>query len=296
MSDNFTRDKLVWIEQIMFDVGLIAPSVRTGLVIAYHLNRKEGCARPSVPTMAKEIGVSENTVRSGIKALVARGHLVVEDGGGRNRANRYRILLLPRDRAAPAESECDQKPSNALKGIEPEKGCSGLKGISKKPFNSEAETLQTAEPKPFSRLNPNPLIEPIEEPVEDIYPRSEAPKPSKAKVEDEGFTEFWRVYPKKVAKAGAVAAWTKALKTADPDAIIAGAMRYAAERTGQDPTYTAHPATWLNKGRWEDEAAPARPPSAPAPGGGLTAKERTRAVVRHILASVEASPDGEEAA
>jgi len=32
-----------------------------------------------------------------------------------------------------------------------------------------------------------------------------------------------------------------------------GARRYAEARAGQDPQYTAHPATWLNAGRWDDE-------------------------------------------
>jgi hypothetical protein len=30
-------------------------------------------------------------------------------------------------------------------------------------------------------------------------------------------------------------------------------MRYAAERRGEDPRFTKHPATWLRKGCWSDE-------------------------------------------
>jgi hypothetical protein len=30
-------------------------------------------------------------------------------------------------------------------------------------------------------------------------------------------------------------------------------MRYAAERAGQPPKYTKHPATWLKGGCWADE-------------------------------------------
>ncbi len=46
-------------------------------------------------------------------------------------------------------------------------------------------------------------------------------------------------------------------KLATPADLLSGAMRYAAERSGQDPKYTKHPATWLNSGCWSDE------PSAP---------------------------------
>ncbi|OKO71893.1 hypothetical protein AC630_31760 [Bradyrhizobium sp. AS23.2] len=42
--------------------------------------------------------------------------------------------------------------------------------------------------------------------------------------------------------------------------MLNGAMRYAAERTGQDPKFTKHPATWLNGECWKDEPEPpARP-------------------------------------
>src|SRR5437016_2114755 len=37
-----------------------------------------------------------------------------------------------------------------------------------------------------------------------------------------------------------------------------GAMRYAAVRTSEDPTYTKHPSTWLNNKCWLDEPEPAR--------------------------------------
>ena len=69
------------------------------------------------------------------------------------------------------------------------------------------------------------------------------------------FDEFWREVPKRVGKTSAQKAWAKAVKSAPPDEIIAAMRRYAAEREGKDPQFTAHPATWLNAGRWADEAA-----------------------------------------
>ena len=41
----------------------------------------------------------------------------------------------------------------------------------------------------------------------------------------------------------------------DPEALIAGARRYAIERAEEDPRYTEYPATWLNGGCWTDEAS-----------------------------------------
>lgn len=298
MADSV--NKILWIERITFDLGLSPASVRTALAIVCHLNRKDGYARPSIPCLATETGVSENTVRSAIKALVERGYLLVEDGGGRHRANRYRISFPDLDGARPRDKDDEQKPSSGLQGIEREKGfiglqgidekpCSALQGIAEKPFNPRAETLQNGGQKPFSRLNPNPYIEPIIEPDKNIYGPSKAPKPLKREVDDERFTEFWAVYPRKVAKADALKAWTSALKRTDPATLIAGAMRYAAERTGQDSTYTKHPATWLNKGCWTDEpAAPQQPTvlSQAHSRNGMSAKERTGAAIRAMLASI----------
>jgi len=58
-------------------------------------------------------------------------------------------------------------------------------------------------------------------------------------------------------------AYVRALRQATPDQILQGAMRYAAERRGEDPRYTKHPATWLNKGCWSD----ATPPPQDQPAG-----------------------------
>lgn len=67
------------------------------------------------------------------------------------------------------------------------------------------------------------------------------------------FDAFWEAYPRKVGKDSARKAWTKATKTTSTVAIIEGAKNYAEQRGGEDPQYTAHPASWLNAGRWADE-------------------------------------------
>jgi hypothetical protein len=75
--------------------------------------------------------------------------------------------------------------------------------------------------------------------------------------EDDGqFDRFWSVYPRKVGKGVARKAWTKALKETPADQIISGAEQYARQRAGEDPKYTAHPATWLAAERWTDEPDP----------------------------------------
>lgn len=77
------------------------------------------------------------------------------------------------------------------------------------------------------------------------------------------FGAFWIVYPKKKSREEAKQAWIAAIgRGADPERMIAAATAYANERDGKDPQYTKHPATWLNKGCYDDEPDPALPPQA----------------------------------
>jgi hypothetical protein len=85
------------------------------------------------------------------------------------------------------------------------------------------------------------------------------PKPNKKNNKFESspeFEEFWQAYPRKLAKGNARKAWDAAIKKADPDSIIVGAIHYAKNVT--DPKFTMHPATWLNAERWLDEEMQAR--------------------------------------
>lgn len=65
------------------------------------------------------------------------------------------------------------------------------------------------------------------------------------------FDDFWKAYPRKVGKQAALKAFMKAIKDAPAEEVIAGAIRYANDPNRSD-TFTAHPTTWLNAGRWTD--------------------------------------------
>lgn len=93
------------------------------------------------------------------------------------------------------------------------------------------------------------------------YPKSENRTSlevlSKKNLDTNLFDEFWKVYPRKVGKQAAEKAFAKAAKTTEPNVIIAGAARYADDPNRVD-AFTAHPTTWLNAGRWNDEPLPER--------------------------------------
>ena len=82
------------------------------------------------------------------------------------------------------------------------------------------------------------------------------------------FAEFWTAYPRKVGKDAARKSWAKAVKRADPQHIIAAALRFRRDpNLPADRGFIPHPATWLNQGRWDDEPLPERSNGTKAPSG-----------------------------
>jgi len=69
----------------------------------------------------------------------------------------------------------------------------------------------------------------------------------------EYFNQFWSVYPRKKGKGQARKAFEKALEKTDIATILEGVAAYVENEDMSDPQYIAHPSTWLNGERWEDE-------------------------------------------
>ena len=73
------------------------------------------------------------------------------------------------------------------------------------------------------------------------------------------FDEFWKLYPKKIAKADALKAWNKAIKTKTAEKLLELTKAYAEGKLPEDK-YIPYPASWLNKGLYESvEIAEAKP-------------------------------------
>ena len=84
------------------------------------------------------------------------------------------------------------------------------------------------------------------------------PEPSLTATAASMFDQFWKTYPRRVGKQAALKAFTRETKTADPADIIAGAQRMADDPNLPDKTFIPHPATWLSRAGWLDEAYPQR--------------------------------------
>ena len=91
-----------------------------------------------------------------------------------------------------------------------------------------------------------------------LFPELTPPTRAGKQVAADGFAEFWQAYPRRVAKGAAEEAYRQIIRNreATEGELLAGAMRYAAERDREDPRFTKHPATWLNGKCWTDEPPP----------------------------------------
>ncbi len=122
--------------------------------------------------------------------------------------------------------------------------------------------------------------------VADVVVTPKAPKGA-----DGRFEIFWAAYPAKVGKDAA----RKAFAKRDVDEVLLGQMlsaiegQKASEKWAKDKgRYIPNPATWLNQGRWQDEApAVAAASSLTVPSNGAEhTQELLRRQAEHDKASV----------
>ncbi len=278
---SLVKARLEWLERMAADTHLHSTAVRVALVISSYLNQDSGKAWPSIKTIAAASGTPERTVKRVIGELCDAGYLEKRRGGF-SKSNVYVM-------AGTATVDGNETPVSTEAMGGPNDGHSGAMGGPNE-ASSGAMGGPSVGPWVAPRLGhgwpTNSLIEPIIEPFKKEYKSPPAPSrasPSKLTVAlEDGFEAFFAVYPKKVSKGTARKAWAKAVKMAEPAAIIAAAERYAEERRSEDPKFTKHPSTWLNSEGWHDEPPP-KASANPLTTGRASAKERTSAAIAHML-------------
>lgn len=252
-SAKFHREKFLWLEQVHADPELTPLAFRLAYVLANLVNEREGFAWPSIAHLAAKCRVTENGVKKVIRRLTERGHLFVEFETGRGKTNRYRwIVKGDKARGGVGDPDESQETSGRQKGQRTwppsiRKGATDDAPSLEKRGNNGTEKGQLA----FLK-GPTPVAPTLsKESIYDLSYRLTAQR--NAQITANAFDDFWRAYPKKVALTDAIGAFARAIDRARPDEIIRGAMRYAAERDGENPRYTKNPATWLNKACWRDQ-------------------------------------------
>lgn len=82
------------------------------------------------------------------------------------------------------------------------------------------------------------------------------------RLDDLGFSDFWRIYPRRVGKKAAQLKWKSAIKLIAADKgiedeaaaewLLDRTRSFAASDAGKAGIYCPHPTTWLNQGRYDD--------------------------------------------
>lgn len=214
---------------LVWEMDLSTSEKMVLLVIADHADDEGRNAWPSMQTIARKASLSHRQAKRIVAALRDGGWIVVEEqaGGTREmrddrRPNRYTVL--------PNGGTSASSRDVARGDIEDPRGdiCDSHGG---------------------SPMTPKPSIEPslIEPPINIDDRRFAA----------QHFDTFWNIYPRKVGKQAAAAAFKKACEVEDPIRIHQAAARFRDDPNREDQ-FTPHPTTWLNQGRWDDDPLPSR--------------------------------------
>jgi len=100
------------------------------------------------------------------------------------------------------------------------------------------------------QTSPNPSPSNRKEP-------SSKPSNTLAQQVERDFNEFWETYPRRVGKAAAKRAYIAARKAVEGQTILHGTWRLR-DDPNRVEAFTPHPATWLNRGGWDDDPLPTR--------------------------------------
>jgi biotin operon repressor len=266
-----------WMRALLEDTRVSEGARLAGVRLALFLYVKSGRCDPGYERLAQVLGISERSVFRRIAELEHAGRIAIDRQRGRGKLSNFHLVMA--ERMTAASSFSDPKKVTAASSFKAEKVTpvtkKGDSAVSEKvtPVGShkaflkakrKAEKSQTLAPDLFSGKKDAPARS---------KHAARINKQAKPDI-DASFQEFWAAYPKRVAKEAARKAFAAALKGGvEPEVLIAGAARYAAERAGQEARYTKHPATWLNGGCWADE-----PPGAPVidQAGNVVAYEQPK--------------------
>lgn len=198
---------------------------------------------PSIATIAKKIRLSKRHARRIIHQLI-RDHWCLLDepstGGPLEKTNRYR-LDLNKMRTTSARVPPDIGDTPGARVPPPLAPTSGV------PLTPASATPSAGVPQ--SIINPKGASKTL---------TRAARACSKDRIE-----EIYQTYPRRVGRKKALIAIEKAVQeiakregTANAGAWLLGRVKeFAASPAGQAGTFTPHPATWMNQGRYDDDPA-----------------------------------------
>lgn len=234
---------------LVWDSTVPAPERFTLLALADRAD-EEGRCWPSIKTLAQKCCTGESTVRRHLTALTKQGVVEVE-----HRWNDSSMYVINLDRLR--EFAYVPKPTKRTRTPSRSDTPRQIDTPSRSDRGSRSDTPSQSERTPPPRLSgPPSQIEhlSITDPSGD--PSGEEHPPAPRAVAVDGFAEFYAAYPRRQDRRDAERAWKAALKRgAHPQHVIAAAGRYSEQvrSQGTDRRYVKLPATWLNKGAYDND-------------------------------------------
>ena len=232
---------------------LTTAQMATLKALAFCTGEHSNACYPAVQTLREMTAVSVNTIRAALKDLEAMGFITRT-----RRAGTSTVYTLQID--AMRATHRRRRWTNTTTAGDPYTTTGDAVTVVEELGDSERPGVPTEAPvepvEPVEAENPTP-VPAVPAPAKKTKKKSSTP----ARVESD-FLDFYAAYPRHVGKEAARRAFVKAVKASTPAAdIIEGARRYADATTaaGTETRYIAHPATWLNAGRWSDDMQDAAP-------------------------------------
>ncbi len=144
------------------------------------------------------------------------------------------------------QAHCEKQRATAMKRWDPEAMPEESHGI----CHGISHGIATAMPLENESEKNKPEIR------EEVRPEAESEDTTpKTTDRDKAFDAFWTAYPRKIGKQAARKAFNKVPNSVWPKLVPAvEAQKKSRQWTVEDGRYIPNPATWLNQGRWEDEA------------------------------------------
>lgn len=230
-------------------------SLSTLKALAFCTGEHSNSCYPSVRTLQEMTGHSVRTIRAALNDLEEMGFITRAARAGTSTVYALQIDVMrahhrrrrwteTRDTGNPYAD--DHNAVTVVDEIPVEEQSANVKRINFAEAPVEPVEAETPAPVPA-----------VPAPVKKTKKKSSTP----ARVESD-FLDFYAAYPRHVGKEAARRAFVKTVKAGTPAAeIVEGARRYAAATAaaGTETRYVAHPATWLNAGRWSDDMQDAAP-------------------------------------
>jgi biotin operon repressor len=109
MADAFSRQKMRWLNSVMYCKQFTPTVCRVAYMLADYLNRATQDCWPAQETIARKLGISTKTVQRSVRRLESMGVLQIRRPKRRGQTHRYAPVLKPAsDFSDPAKRQGSQ--------------------------------------------------------------------------------------------------------------------------------------------------------------------------------------------